>query len=240
MPPPSHMPTKRFFASPSSVPLFQQTRRLTYRYFPHISVCYNLFFSPITAPRFIVATIPHTFSASCVVFCIALYRPISLSLNTGSLFCQFAHLLRQRRHACGGNVPQYAPAPLGLASLYLHQTDKKHFYRPISLSLNTGSLSPYFAIAQYGLWATAMCSGVPPLRAYAFAAVLCARYAVRIRTAFSSKTSHARMHSRRSHNNRRPSDGALSKHLDARRRHSTVAYSRESNRVDQRDQKTLP
>ena len=233
MPPPSHMPTKRFFASPSSVPFFQQTRRLPYRYFPHISVCYNLFFSPITAPRFIVATIPHTFSASgivfCIVFCIALYRPISLSLNTGSLFCQFAHLLRQRRHSCGGNVPEYAPAPLGLASLYLHQTDKKHFYRPISPhGLNTGS------------GATAMCSGVPPLRAYACAAVLCARYAVRIRTAFSSKTSHARMHSRRSHNNRRPSDGALSKHLDARRRHSTVAYSRGSNRVDRRDQKTLP
>ena len=90
MPPPSHMPTKRFFASPSSVPFFQQTRRLPYRYFPHISVCYNLFFSPITAPRFIVATIPHTFSASCVVFCIALYRPISLSLNTGSLSPYFA------------------------------------------------------------------------------------------------------------------------------------------------------
>ena len=33
------------------------------------------------------------------------YRLISLSLNTGSLFCQFAHLLRQRRHAGGGNVP---------------------------------------------------------------------------------------------------------------------------------------
>ena len=157
-----------------------------------------------------------------------LYRPISLSLNTGSLFCHFAHLRRQRRHACGGNVPEYAPAPLGLASLYLHQTGKK------------ARFAPYFALrAQYGLFialfryrsirargATAMCSGVPPLRAYACAAVLCARYAVRIRTAFSSKTSHARMHNRLSHNNHRPSDGALSRHLDVRRRHSTVAYSR--------------
>ena len=154
--------------------------------------------------------------------------PYFASAQYGLLFCHFAHLRRQRRHACGGNVPEYAPAPLGLASLYLHQTGKK------------ARFAPYFALrAQYGLFialfryrsirargATAMCSGVPPLRAYACAAVLCARYAVRIRTAFSSKTSHARMHNRLSHNNHRPSDGALSRHLDARRRHSTVAYSR--------------
>ena len=36
--------------------------------------------------------------------CFFLGRPISLSLNTGSLFCQFVHLLRQRRHAGIGNV----------------------------------------------------------------------------------------------------------------------------------------
>ena len=108
-----------------------------------------------------------------------LYRPISLSLNTGFialfryrsiralLFRPFAHLRRQRRHAGFGNVPEYAPSPCGLASLYLHQMGEKSLfespyfalrgsiralYRPISLSLNTGSLSPYFAIAQYGLW----------------------------------------------------------------------------------------
>ena len=34
------------------------------------------------------------------------------------------------------------PLALGLASLYLHQTDKKHSYRPISLSLNTGLWRP--------------------------------------------------------------------------------------------------
>ena len=92
-------------------------------------------------------------------------RPISpVGLNTGfCFFGHFAHLRRQRRHACGGNVPEYAPASLELASLYLHQTGKKArfapycplgntgfyrpiarwairaLYRPISLSLNTGS-----------------------------------------------------------------------------------------------------
>ena len=146
------------FPTNSSLALYGRgaTPLLQRRYFPHISVCYNLFFSPITAPRFIVATNPHFFSASGTIFCSALFR--------------------------------------------------------------------YRSIRARG--ATAMCSGVPPLRAYACAAVLCARCAVRIRTAFSSKTSHARMHNRLSHNNHRPSDGALSRHLDARRRHSTVAYSR--------------
>ena len=82
-----------------------------------------------------------------------LYRPISLSLNTGFialfryrsiralLFRPFAHLRRQRRHAGFGNVPEYAPSPRGLASLYLHQMGEKSLFE-----------SPYFAIAQYGLF----------------------------------------------------------------------------------------
>ena len=38
------------------------------------------------------------------------------------------------------------------------------FCRPISLSLNTGSFRAYFAIAQYGALAPAMCSGWRPAR----------------------------------------------------------------------------
>ena len=44
--------------------------------------------------------------------------------------------------ACGNTGSGYAIAPNGAI---------RSAYRPISLSLNTGSLSPYFAIAQYGL-----------------------------------------------------------------------------------------
>ena len=71
-----------------------------------------------------------------------LYRPISLSLNTGSSFPPLcASIRRQRRHAGFGNVPEYAPSPRGLASLYLHQMGEKSLFE-----------SPYFAIAQYGLF----------------------------------------------------------------------------------------
>ena len=45
--------------------------------------------------------------------------------------------------ACGNTGSGYAIAPNGAI---------RSAYRPISLSLNTGSLSPYFAIAQYGLF----------------------------------------------------------------------------------------
>ena len=49
------------------------------------------------------ACVPYL-SSLFFIRCFFLGRPISLSLNTGSLFCQFAHLLRQRRHAGIGNV----------------------------------------------------------------------------------------------------------------------------------------
>ena len=45
--------------------------------------------------------------------------------------------------ACGNTGSGYAIAPNGAI---------RSAYRPISLSLNTGSGAPYFAIAQYGLW----------------------------------------------------------------------------------------
>ena len=44
------------------------------------------------------------------------------------------------------------PLALGLASLYLHQTDKKHSYRPISLSLNTGFCRPISLSLNTGFW----------------------------------------------------------------------------------------
>ena len=44
------------------------------------------------------------------------------------------------------------PLALGLASLYLHQTDKKHSYRPISLSLNTGFCRPISLSLNTGSW----------------------------------------------------------------------------------------
>ena len=39
--------------------------------------------------------------------------PYFASAQYGLLFCHFAHLRRQRRHAGGGNVREYAPLPLG-------------------------------------------------------------------------------------------------------------------------------
>ena len=140
------------FPTNSSLALYGRgaTPLLQRRYFPHISVCYNLFFSPITAPRFIVATNPHIFSASGTIFCIALFRYRSIR---ALLFRPFAHLRRQRRHACGGNVPEYAPAPpwasflvsasnwqkSAFCALFRPTGSIRALYRPISLSLNTGS-----------------------------------------------------------------------------------------------------
>ena len=81
---------------------------------------------------------------------------MSLTLHTGfCFFDQFAHLRRQRRRSCGGNVPEYAPAALGLAFLHLHQTGKKAIYRsPYVADAPYGLLSPYVADAPYGLWAS--------------------------------------------------------------------------------------
>ena len=113
-----------------------------------------------------------------------LYRPISLSLNTGFialfryrsiralLFRPFAHLRRQRRHAGFGNVPEYAPSPRGLASLYLHQMGEKSLFE-----------SPYFAIAQYGLFIALF-----RYRSIRALARLCARFTPRIRRAILGRS----------------------------------------------------
>ena len=96
-------------------------------------------------------------------------RPISPSgLNTVSgFFDQFARLRRWRRHCGRRERTSVRPLALGLASLYLHQTDKKSL------------LSPYFAFAQYGLLSrlfrirsirrlgSGYVLGLAPLRAYA-------------------------------------------------------------------------
>ncbi len=103
-------------------------------------------------------------------------RPISPSgLNTGSgFFDQFARLRRWRRHCGRRERTSVRPLALGLAALNTHQTDKK------------ASITPYFALwAQYGLHGSGYVLGLGPLRAYAYAAVLCARAwaLARIRTA---------------------------------------------------------
>ena len=101
-------------------------------------------------------------------------RPISPSwLNTVSgFFDQFARLRRWRRHCGRRERTSVRPLALGLASLYLHQTDKKSL------------LSPYFAFAQYGLLSrlfrirsirrlgSGYVLGLAPLRAYAYAVAL--------------------------------------------------------------------
>ena len=71
-------------------------------------------------------------------------RPIACG-NTGSGYAiapNGAIRSAYRPIACGNTGSGYAIAPNGAI---------RSAYRPISLSLNTGSLSPYFAIAQYGL-----------------------------------------------------------------------------------------
>ena len=102
-----------------------------------------------------------------------LYRPISLSLNTGSSFPPLcASIRRQRRHAGFGNVPEYAPSPRGLASLYLHQMGEKSLFE-----------SPYFAIAQYGLFIALF-----RYRSIRALARLCARFTPRIRRAILGRS----------------------------------------------------
>ena len=104
-------------------------------------------------------------------------RPISPSgLNTVSgFFDQFARLRRWRRHCGRRERTSVRPLALGLAALNTHQTDKKALLCPISLRSIRAYQSPYFASAQYGLisrpisltlntgsMAPAMCSGWGP------------------------------------------------------------------------------
>ena len=69
-----------------------------------------------------------------------LYRPISLSLNTGSSFPPLCASTASASPRGRRERTAVRPLALGLASLYLHQTGKKAIE------------SPYFAIAQYGLF----------------------------------------------------------------------------------------
>ena len=114
-------------------------------------------------------------------------RPISPSgLNTVSgFFDQFARLRRWRRHCGRRERTSVRPLALGLASLYLHQTDKKSLSSPyLTRWAQYGLLSPYFAFAQYGLLSrlfrirsirrlgSGYVLGLAPLRAYAYAVAL--------------------------------------------------------------------
>ena len=54
------------------------------------------------------------------------------------------------------------PLALGLASLYLHQTDKKRSYRPFSLSLNTGFWRPISLSLNTGSLSSRGCAPLTP------------------------------------------------------------------------------
>ena len=78
----------------------------------------------------------------------ALCRPISLSLNTGSVS---PYLARWAQYGLWLRLCAHCVARIRLRN------------RPISLSLNTGSVSPYFARwAQYGLLSSRGCATLTP------------------------------------------------------------------------------